>query len=297
MSSLEGLIGLPDLTPATGPVYMPPEETALTVLTHDAVKEFFTTTLPTITQETKPPLPWEGPIAILEKCTEHWSSTISSIMTEEFDPDEFLDGVITSLGLCDDISKRNSVYLLTPLVQALYNLDYNDFTLDIAALHGTELKGSMGLHLEGTPSRALRITYQGKVHAVGYRTKYCDISIEGPLAKGAGFEAEHSEFTIHHLDASTFTSLPFLGTSSRSCIFHIPPLEDLSWMRGSSHIPYIMPWHAVPYDGRYYFSGPLSDEDLRFLKEKGFFKPEGILRKRNHVYVPDGEGDWNEVKP
>lgn len=131
-------------------------------------------------------------------------------------------------------------FLLSPLIQALYELNHNDFVIDLSKLQGYEPGTSkLIISLKGAKERPLRLACKGDVDTFGMWLEYCDVELKGKAvdaAKGARYctftftEAEslykglscceHRWFILRELPGMDPQPIP-RGDYPESCTFYL----------------------------------------------------------------------------
>ncbi len=195
---------------------------------------------------------------------------------EELSADSLLDAVISALASLDDEQLWNaSDHLLDPLVQALYERGKNDFHVDLAPLEAVPeffIHGHpFASYLAGTKENPLRAVYTvSEVCSFGEGARHAEFELLG-YAVMLGESAHHTTFRARDLVPEA------AGKEASHCEFRINGTQSLDeWG-----------WHNDYY---------ISDE--KFLSSAGdvaflaYIKGMGFTRRRNRLFVPDGEGGW-----
>lgn len=210
--------------------------------------------------------------------SDEFADIIKTHAQEDIDPRQFLDAVVAKASTARGLS--SSSYLddfLTPLVQALYNLEYNSFELDFSLCETDGRILYLATGLRGKPGNLLEVRYKGiSPYRVGNSNEFCKLSLDG-AAESVGPESEWSEFTV-----TKRVPLSGLADVGSNCVFRIgePDPGDLMFCEYLDHITEAEYGDALPH-------GPV----LVYLKNKGFFE------RNNKLYFPDGPGKWKEVLP
>lgn len=201
---------------------------------------------------------------------DEFADIIRTHAQEDFDPRQFLDAVVAEASIARGLS--SSSYLddfLTPVVQALYNLDYNSFELDLSFCDTGNSAVTLATGLRGKPGRLLEVKYRGiSPSMVGNYNEFCKLTLDG-AAGIVGTESEWSEFTV-----TKRVQLFTLGEAGSNCVFCIGEPDPCELM----FCDYIDPVTEDDYE-------PV----LSYLENEGFFE------RGNELYFPDGPGRWKEV--
>ncbi len=191
-----------------------------------------------------------------------------------FNANLFLDAVVRGIGehLEESGCESRLTYLghlLDPLVQALYDLGHNDFTIDCDALPC--YPDSLGYYLGGEESRRLRAAYRADPGYFGHKTAHCDLTLVGnafrlgTFSKWSGFSIEGEAHQVAHY--------------SSHCSYRLRAFQCLSVTS------------EMPSDCEFRISQKMTPGRMRRLKGDNFF------RQGNTILVPDGSGGWTEVRP
>ncbi len=210
---------------------------------------------------------------------------------EDLDHDQFLDAVVASVWshTPEESSMRAAMalYLLDPLLQALYNLGRNGFTL----LLPPSLEEPRGYHLatglKGKKGRPLEVTVRTPlVQMLGCGAEYCKITLHGDSKHPGSGGAQHSEFICNG------------------------EVEEVGWYPAEHCTYYVRSAASINAGGvrvkqcTFYVSEHVSDGDVERLRQGTFFfsgEKKGFLfrsfMRNNRLFEPDGSGDWQEVLP
>jgi len=189
---------------------------------------------------------------------------------DEFNPNALLDGLLHKLyAKATDSYLTSGGHLVSAVMHILFNLQYNDFLLDVSPYPTTYPNGlnSIACDLRGEPDRYMKVTCIGDIKEVGIGLDYCDLSYKGTVVNVA-CGAKHSILTLQG-------SFKYFGMVSEDSEFHVPA-------HYTPKLSTLMKRCTVYADS--------DDIDLETLPEK-FFLKENTLR------VPDGAGGWKEVIP
>ena len=211
---------------------------------------------------------------LFEQRVENYVTTLGSVTDEDFVYQLFLDTLVYQLEWKHEEEANPAFmnFLFSPLVQALYNLEYNGFHLDISGLTiGSPWQ--MVSHLRGTPDNPLRLTYKGDAYHCGAHLNHCELTAIGKV-EVLGFSASHSDFTFRG-EAKT------LAIEAEQCTFRIPGVDH-------AHITQLsFPTSFVDYD--------VSMHTVDGVLHSYFKLPHNFFENKNSLYIPDGEGGWKEV--
>ena len=248
----------------------------------------------------------------------------------EFDANTFLDAVIGELADRGYHDRFGTILgeleldlsdLLDPLVQALYSRGHNNFVLDLSPLidekHSVK---TLAYGLKGSQENPLGLVCKGEVAFFGNYVSDCRLRLDGdmecsPSFGGAGRGAFRSAISVEGRLA------PSTGTGADQCTFtfyslshpcriykglndSISTVEKILEQAGSM-IDHCQTYHcdvlyasvASAWHCAYHVKMPPDEKDLASLKAAGFFKAPLFGKRKNSLYVPDGTGDWKEVKP
>ncbi len=199
---------------------------------------------------------------------------LADAMPGAFNHNLFLDAVLkhaaSRMHQVSHWTGINSNWLLTPLVQALYERGFNDFAL---AMPAEIMPHNPLCSLRGTPERLLRIEYlgNGKGHFtapyVASRVEHCSIIMHDLVASDIGREAVSSVIAAD--------SAARYGSDARSCEFHIHSRR-----------------FTLPQDSRlcafYAHEAPAEQRLPHHLTETFFWYG-------NRLLYPGADGSWQEV--
>ncbi len=181
--------------------------------------------------------------------------------------------------------------LLDPVMQALYNQGHNDLTIDFSLFPQDYLE--VGGKLEGKEDRALRMTYTGTFKDVGFHVKHVRLELYG-TSKWVGFHAHSSEFILHD-------RAPRLGWRGSGCTYHLLCDEPGTGILLGGNTPL--------RENKFYFHRGLSSDvqerirmrkaARRWLGERDVLCRdwEQFFDKGNSIFIPKGEGEWEEIVP
>ena len=182
----------------------------------------------------------------------------------------FLDVVIQYLHReLEPEAQKEAWLVLDPVVQALYNIGYNDFFLDLSCFDAP--LRSCGHKLEGKESRPLVARYLGDVSHFGCWTRYCHLGFRGRIMYYLGHSSSHSAFA--------FTGeADNAGYGAQECEYLLDTEES-------------MPINPHRNENCTF---TLTTPPLRL--ELNRFQNLGFFERGNTLLIPDGEG-WKEVTP
>lgn len=202
--------------------------------------------------------------------SDEFAPLITTHAQEDFDPRQFLDAVVAEASTARGLS--SSSYLddfLTPVVQALYNLGYNSFELDLSFCDTGNSAVTLATGLRGKPGKLLEVTYKGiSPYEVSNCNEFCKVTLDG-AAESVGSGSGWSEFTV-----TGRVPLHTLGDAGSYCVFRLAEPDPCELM----FCDYIDPVTEDDYE-------PV----LSYLENEGFFT------RGNELYFPDGQGRWKEV--
>ena len=211
------------------------------------------------TYEGAPPLPpMQGQ---MDKAVNLLTPHLLATLEGEFSTNVFLDCICRKVEEWRPEAYGSQAFMLNPLIQALYNLGFNDFIVDLTLFH-TPLS-RIGEYLHGVGEHRLRVSYLGKtIGGVGGKSRSC-------------------EFTL--------SPTSMIGNSTRSCKYYLEstkPLYDWAKSRFNNRTGEISDlW--MPSWCRYSVKETV-DKHLDFLRQSGLF---GTF-SGNTLYVPDNKGNW-----
>ena len=125
-------------------------------------------------------------------CATEIEALIESRVSEQFRPDDFLHSLLSEVACWSKTG--NTGILLDAAVQALYDLGYNGFSLDLSRLP-QEKPYNVAWQLRGTEERKLKVTYHGDVQSFGYNVRHCELELHGECVQG-GEWAEKSTLSF-----------------------------------------------------------------------------------------------------
>ncbi len=188
--------------------------------------------------------------------------------------------------------------VVSPLIQALYSLGHNEFTVDLGKILGGDAPDYSIRYVAGTEERPLRISCMGDAGCVANRIAHCDLRYTGDteslgtsakdsriVAKGrvgdAGMCADRTEFHLASAESLTTRALVF----GEGCTYYVDN-PDITRDQATSL------WLSTFWYTRADKETPLiSVEPLRRLAHK-----LGVLACKNHLYIPR-DGKWAEAVP
>lgn len=126
------------------------------------------------------------------------TSFIEPHNTEEFNPQGFLDAVIHRLAEAGEpeygVDVRDEPdYLIDSMLQALYNLGYNNLVVD--PMYFPYPPEDMASYLHGEADNPLTFSYNGSLSWLGNNARHCRIKAGGGV-KVLGKDAESSVFYV-----------------------------------------------------------------------------------------------------
>ncbi len=201
-----------------------------------------------------------------------------------FDADIFIDNVMRNSGDMNPYDQYgelwSQLFSLDRLVQALYNVGYNDFHIDLNVL--PTVLWSAAHNLEGTENNPLTVTYVGDVEGVfGRYNQHCDITIMG----NAGDSANDSEHCTYRFEGG----VGYFGSDSSNCDLHVQDMESCFCMTyGDDDMPqksrvFV---HSIQKESPSIFDLSAASQ----LYDKGFYKA------KNRLYAMKQDGTWNEKR-
>ena len=176
--------------------------------------------------------------------------------------------------------------LLNPVVNLLYQLDQNDFTLDLTTF--PLLPTYIATYLTGNAKNPLRFscllggaTAGDGIHhtsEVGYEAEHLHLLLSRN-AYAVGLDSKHCEFILEDLVLT-------MGWKAKGCTFLLPHVDSASVAERKRLITLTM----VDTIG---YTLTLEENDSRgfALVDKGFYA------RGNKVLIPSGPGEWQEVRP
>ena len=209
--------------------------------------------------------------------SEDFADIITTHAQEDFDPRQFLDAVVAEASIGPGLSSFSYLdKFLSPVVQALYTLEYNSFELDLSLCEAGDRTLNLATALKGKPGRLLEMKYTGiSTFRFGNSNEFCKLTLEG-AAESVGSESEWSEFIV-----TKRVPLYPLGFAGSNCTFRLAEIDycDQMFLDYLDHITDEEYGDALAH-------GPV----LVYIKNKGFFE------RGNKLYVPDSQDEWKEVK-
>ncbi len=125
---------------------------------------------------------------------ERFTDVVNGFPEEDFDAQAFLDALVE--GILKKTTLEHITFsscLLDPAVQALYDLGYNEFIIDLSRVPITPKY--MANDLIGQPGKPLKLLYKGNATEFGINVKYCEMEIVGDCHYG-GTQANRSSITF-----------------------------------------------------------------------------------------------------
>ncbi len=202
---------------------------------------------------------WE---AGLERVVRHLTPALMPLAGRPDAVDSFLDCL--SMAAC---GKGESLEcLLDPVVQALYTLGHNSFTLDLSYHHlgGTDLASGMMSVLPDNDLLALSIKAVD-VGYFGWLARFCDLTLIGDCRE-LGPSSVSSTIRLRGEAAGN------IGLRAENTDFYVASL-------GTARV---CPLAA----GCRVYTLDLGEGDI----------PMGFAKDGNWLYLPDGKGGWQEVR-
>ena len=218
---------------------------------------------------------------------EYWLTCRRSILWEELAP--LIEPVLAELpghqAFLDDAARsasentltrddeRGSAILLTEMVQALYSLGGNAFSVDLTQLSVGSVGLGVGCGLKGSAERPLEAAFATPswVTSFGAFSRDAKLTLKG-RSTGNGWGASRAVLTV--LGKASVMSIGYSSTSTQ-CTYYLGEPD------------YRIPLHTCPST-----KDPLEATAVS-LGEYGFFTRE------NRLFVPDADnpGQWKEVTP
>lgn len=117
-----------------------------------------------------------------------------------FHPQLFLNALTHLLKDESEISWFSKTQYLTAVVQALYDLNYNNFVIDVRGWpEEDEDYSCVGWMQRGEPDKPLILNLYGKYFwSCGNETEYCNFILHD-VAKKCGSQAKYCHFTLHEV--------------------------------------------------------------------------------------------------
>lgn len=218
---------------------------------------------------------------------------------ERFSADGFLAQVVTRLTLAAEreaASGAMGLYypnaLLDHLVQALYDLGYNGFHLDLQGLHEqvpTPMVIANGLY--GTEERPLEMDYHGDAHSVGCQASRCLIHAYGK-GRFIGSEAQTSTFILHD-------RMEIIGWGAKDCTFVVPGARMLfdAWTDRFYHRDMGQEGNEsmIPQGCSFYVDEFPASDLIGALQGAWVAGPAPLFLHGNRLFVRPTEAEWKEV--
>ncbi len=222
---------------------------------------------------------------------------------EHFDQNAFLEAIV--LGWRQNVDYNNLHFALTHSIEALHSTGVDTFTIDFRTVPGQLFV--MFSRLKGSEDHPITIACKGNFRQFGSRAEYCNLDIGGyveSFAQGAKF----SELRFSGQHGAPFAS----GWDAEDSAYYLSSMKGLPFTIGQRyagvpkpdrHCARRLPFTYVfihgynsqefqPLSGRCRFYVESFDEGLfRQMEINGFWHYE------NRLYVPNGEGGWNERIP
>ncbi len=212
---------------------------------------------------------------------------IESRIDEEFDHNEFLDNLISyaaETGLFADgyLGEYLNTYLLDPLVQALFNLGYNDFKMDMSIAMITDNIFCVGFGLDGKEDKRLQLSTNGAyLCELGTSSVWTEITHHGDTTS-IGHDGYHS--TYHVIGK---VELRYIGFGASESEFYVNP-DNIYWHGEDENLS---------PSGREYFILDYLKKEHEFWRRKKPGSKVKMEKTNNHLYFPDDEEGWREVLP
>ncbi len=192
------------------------------------------------------------------------------------DANIFIDSVLKETGDMNPKLGMPELMYLDRLLQALYNVGFNDFHITLNSL-ATPLTHA-AYRLEGTEENPLKATYVGDVsNYFGNTNKHCNLTL---LGKALGFASE-SQNCMYTLEGATNS----FGGGSSYCEFHLPDMKScLTGLSGvnKSYFPTDCSVHVHSPPDLFDRAAPL------VLYREDFY------RHRNRLHVKMKDSSWKE---
>ena len=205
---------------------------------------------------------------------------IEPYLDEKFNAHLFLDDVVHALA--NRTHDHFQYLLLDPLVQLLYKMGHNNFSVNLALF--PIMPVNLASCLRGTPKRPLHVRYTGSVsRQIGPYSRYCEITLEGDVidtqfnTASIGFGAVMSRFTLHG-------ETDHAGGRSRGCVYHFLKEDYLPIQRKPRS------------SGCRYYSGKLALPAEEQERDWTLWSEVASIVPWNKCYKAS-EGSWKEVKP
>lgn len=209
-----------------------------------------------------------------EQCVDDFTDKLRPEVDDDFEHQTFIDALVKELTIKEagafHLTRMDSLF--SPLLQALYNLERNDFDLDLSHLPVRPYR--MMTYLSGTEDNVLRLSYNGKVWRFGEYLSHCSLDAKGHVQYLVGHKTQDSEFILHVPPEN-------IGDSGLNNRFRLSGIDELS-------LPYIQYYKYPPRIALVLKRGDCITEAL---VEKHFFK------NGNQLHIPEGPGGWKEVLP
>lgn len=198
---------------------------------------------------------------------------------EHFDQDAFLEALVMKWQ--QNIGYSTLGHLLTTCIRTLYREGIDSFTIDIRAV--PKRLYIPASRIKGTEERPLKVRCLGEVTFFGLGVEHCHLDLEG-YCQSAGEGAKSSVFRFSCPGEEM--DIVALGAED-SAFYNVPSLKPTPFYRRDGGEGCIEP---VSKRCRFH----VEDVEQRLLwtiEENGFWRHE------NRLYVPDGDGGWNERIP
>ncbi len=206
--------------------------------------------------------------------------------TEALEPNAFLDAILPALtryGFLDSQGMHLGEMLLDPLIQALYNVGYNDFIIDTS---GSGLsRTDIGNGLTGRRGNPLNMRFIGRVRHFGAYVSDCSLELHG-----TSFGSDSVATGAYRSDFKFKENISAFGNSARKCTFTFNSLRNYL-----SQIQQLRWGIDAPNNSKVYVHEVLAEAEIDLLNSAHFFTYNS--RHRNQLYVPDDSGGWEEVTP
>ena len=205
------------------------------------------------------------------KCVERCTDWLLPEVDGEFEHQNFLDALVRELTVrnAENFSLARMDTLFSPLVQALYDLGHNGFSIDVFPL--SQIPYRMASYLSGTEDNPLKLSYNGRAWSFGQYPTYCQLECFGEVYHMAGNKARDSEVVLHNPPEG-------MGDLALDTKFFLHGVDDI----------------AIPqriYPPRLELVLKMGSSEDKITVQNTFFK------NRNSIYIPDGNGGWKEVPP
>ncbi len=213
-------------------------------------------------------------------------SRLTDILDDKgFDAQVFLDSLVQAFAeTASEVESMESAYLFISAVQTLYDLGYNNLTLDLR--HQTHQPDHIGLNIEASQANRFSLICHLPIDPSRYRhsnigrsAEYCRFYVTGNVSI-LGWESSDCEFKLEG-------AFDLIGLDCTNCSFYLPIIDK------------------IEFDTESFKAGEILDDkpgigELTLKRQNRSFKatiPYSFWKNNNSLNISDGKDNWKEVFP